>query len=44
MDLGLPKCILMQCEEEKKITLRIPGLGEPGGLPSMGSQRQTQLK
>ena len=23
---------------------RIPGMGEPGGLPSMGSQRWTQLK
>ena len=23
---------------------RIPGTGEPGGLPSMGSQSQTQLK
>ena len=23
---------------------RIPGMGEPGGLPSMGSQSQTQLK
>ena len=23
---------------------RIPGTGEPGGLPSMGSQSQTRLK
>ena len=23
---------------------RIPGMGEPGGLPSMGSQSRTQLK
>ena len=23
---------------------RIPGMGEPGGLPSMGSQSQTRLK
>ena len=23
---------------------RIPGMGEPGGLPSMGSHSQTQLK
>ena len=23
---------------------RIPGMGEPGGLPSMGLQSQTQLK
>ena len=23
---------------------RIPGTGEPGGLPSMGSQSRTQLK
>ena len=23
---------------------RIPGMGEPGGLPSMGSQSWTQLK
>ena len=23
---------------------RIPGLGEPGGLPSMGSQSRTRLK
>ena len=23
---------------------RIPGTGEPGGLPSVGSQSQTQLK
>ena len=23
---------------------RIPGTGEPGGLPSIGSQSQTQLK
>ena len=23
---------------------RIPGTGEPGGLPSMGSQRRTRLK
>ena len=23
---------------------RIPGTGEPGGLPSLGSQSQTQLK
>ena len=26
------------------LALRIPGTGEPGGLPSMGSQSQTQLK
>ena len=23
---------------------RIPGMGEPGGLPSLGSQSQTRLK
>ena len=23
---------------------RIPGIGEPGGLPSLGSQSQTRLK
>ena len=26
------------------LTCRIPGTGEPGGLPSMGSQSRTQLK
>ena len=26
------------------LTWRIPGTGEPGGLPSMGSQSQTRLK
>ena len=26
------------------LALRIPGTGEPGGLPSMGSQSRTQLK
>ena len=26
------------------LSWRIPGTGEPGGLPSMGSQSQTRLK
>ena len=26
------------------LTWRIPGTGEPGGLPSMGSQSRTRLK
>ena len=26
------------------LSWRFPGTGEPGGLPSMGSQSQTQLK
>ena len=26
------------------LTWRIPGTGEPGGLPSLGSQSRTQLK
>ena len=43
--LGLEDALEKEMETHSSVLAwRIPGMGEPGGLLSMGSQSQTQLK
>ena len=39
MDMGLGKFRELVMDREDVLAWRIPGTGEPGGLPSMGSHR-----
>ena len=37
--MGAPRIIFVGYYEDSVLAWRIPGTGEPGGLPSMGSHR-----